>query len=264
MKKVLLFALSIFACISVSAQDYFEGVITARSFEKHSDITIKFSQGMLINGARDAEMHIKGNRVAVVDKVTNVHTIYDLGNKKIYYVFYNINKAIEMPTASLQQMMAGALVPEATDQYLNVLGRECQLYTASKDTEESGAKIKQNIQIYICKELEVHPDLAPFVSQNTGLPSLGGKYVVDTNTTVPLVGQMNSYVAYEIQNISACEVDDAVFAVPAEFTVVDGTNNAAMYGVYKENAKVMKKLNKGKKAEPVTEVKFEINEDWDF
>ena len=41
MKKLMLMAIAIMACMSVGAQDYFEGVVTARSFEKHSKPQIR-------------------------------------------------------------------------------------------------------------------------------------------------------------------------------------------------------------------------------
>lgn len=257
-------AIAIMACMSVGAQDYFEGVVTARSFEKHSKLTIKFSQGTLMNGARDAKLYVKENKMAVVDDYTNITTIYDPSKGKVFFVFNNINQVIDMPTQNMLNNMSGALVPQPTDTYIDVLGMKCRLYEASKDGEESGAKIKQNIQILICEELGVHPDLAPYVSQSTGLPYLGVKYVVDTNTSVPPLVQMNSFIAYDVQDVQRVAVDDSIFVVPADYKVVDSADTKKMLGVYKANAKAMKKLKKEKPNEEVAEIKFDINEDWDF
>lgn len=256
-------AICLMAWAATNAQEYFEGTLKARTFEKHSKNAIKLSQGTLINGARDVELHIKGNCVAVVDHATNIQTIYDLNKKKIYYLFHHTKKAIDMPSSSLEQMMKGALEPQATDEYRQILGMKCRLYSAKKNTKEKGAHINQNIQIYICEELPVHPDLAPFVSQNTGLPYLGVKYVVDTNTAVPPLFKMNSYVAYEINDVQRGAVDESLFTIPADYEVVDGSQNAKMLSVYKENYKILQKKNKGKE-EPAEEIKFDVNEDWDF
>ena len=46
--------------------------------------------------------------------------------------------------------------------------------------------------------------------------------------------------------------------------VVDSADTKKMLGVYKANAKAIKKLKKEKPNEEVAEIKFDINEDWDF
>ncbi len=262
MKKLFVFALCLVAWMTCGAQNYFEGTLKARSYEEHSKMMVKFSKGMLINGARDAEMYVKGKKLAVKDASTNVSTVYNLETMKLYFVFHNIKKVLEMPTAQLEAMMAGGVVPEDTGVNKTLTGLNCRLYHAKKETEENGMKTTIKTDIYLCTELEVDPALAPFVSQNTGLPYIGMKYVVDSNISAPMMN-WNSYIAYEIKEVIRGNVDDSLFEVPADYEVVDGSSNSKMLAVYSENNKVMKKNMKGKQ-EASTEIKFDINEEWDF
>lgn len=262
MKKLMMFALCMMAWMTCNAQEYFEGTLKARSYEKHSDIAIKFSKGMLINGARDSELHIKGEKMAAVDHVTNVATIYDVEKNKLYFVFHNIKKALEMPISHFEKMKQGSvsIKPVATSTYKTISGANCRLYSAEVNTNQNGAQIRMKSDSYVCEEMPIHPSLAGF---NNGLPYVGMKYIIDSNNRAGMI-QINSYTAYEVHEVIRGEVDDAIFVVPADYEIVDGTSNAKMLSVYGENNKVMKKMKKNTTKEPTEEVKFDINEEWDF
>lgn len=250
------------AWMTCNAQEYFEGTLKARSYEKHSNIVVKFSKGMLVNGARDAEMHIKGKKLAVVDKTVNVHTIYNLEEQSLYFLFPYIKKAIQMPTSHFAKMTANNATPTPTDVYKTISGQKCRLYTAEKiENIGGGGTTKIKNQVYLCEDLQVDPALAPFVTP-TGLPYLGIKYIIDSNSRAGIM-TMDSHTAYEVKEVIPCSVDESLFEVPADYEIVDGTSNSKMLGVYSENNKVMKKMKKGK-PETEKEITFDINEEWDF
>lgn len=261
MKRLLLFTLAVMVWMAGSAQNYFEGTLKARSYENHSNIVIKFSKGMLVNGARDAEMYIKGKKLAVVDKTTNVQTIYNLEERSLYFLFPYIKKAIQMPTSHFDKLTAGNVTPTPTDVYKTISGVKCRLYKSNKNDKVQGGSINIKNEIYLSEELLVDPALGPFIT-STGIPRVGMKYIIDSNTKAGIM-TMNSYTAYEVKEVIPGKVDGAIFEIPADYEIVDGSSNTKMLGVYSENNKVMKKMKKGK-VETEKEITFDINEEWDF
>ena len=257
-----MFVICMMAWMGCHAQEYFEGTLKARSFENHSKIAVKFSKGMLINGARDAELHIQGKKMAMKDQTTNLTTIYDVEKNKLYVVFHNIKKALEMPITHFEQMKQGAasMKQVATSTYKTISGMNCRLYSGEVNENQNGAKIRMKGETFVCEELPIDPALAKF---NNGHPYVGMKYIVDANNSAGMI-QINSYTAFEVHEVIRGEVDGAIFEVPADYEIVDGTSNSKMLAVYGENNKVMKKNKKGTKEEPAQEIKFDINEEWDF
>lgn len=266
MKKLLLSAVLCLVAVAGRSQELFEGTLKARSYEYHSNFIVKKTKGMMQNGSRDAEMYVKGNKVSSWDKLVNVQTIYDLEGGVLYFIFHEIRKAVSFPlTAFAGQVNSDvALKPEPTDETKTIHGLTCRKYTAERKTEKNGMKTDIRSDVWLCEELRVSEDLAPYVSANTGLPMVGMKYIVDSNSIMPMIN-ISTYNAFDIKEIDRSPVPDEKFAVPQDYKTVSasGFTDKALLAVYSENEKALKKNKKlSTKEEDV--IKFDIDEEWDF
>lgn len=262
MKKTTLFTLFLILATICHAQTYFEGSLIARSYEEHSKMVLKNARGSLCNGARDAILHVKGKKLAVEDHKTNIYTIYNVEDDEMFLVFHNVKKAVKFSCTHFQKMTANNTVaPKQTNTYKTLTGHRCRLYTSEKNQKSGQQTMYARCDTYLSEDLAIDPALAPFAS-NTKLPFLGMKYVIKSNIKVGVVN-VNSYTAYEVKEVIPCIVGDSLFAVPADYEIVDGTDRAKMLKVYDENLKIVKKSKK-EKEKPIKEIKFDINEEWDF
>ncbi len=266
MKKLLLSVILCQFAILGYAQELFEGTLKARSYEYHSKSLVKFSKGMLQNGSRDVEMYVKGNKLGSWDALVNIQTIYDVEDETIYFVFHEIKKAVATPMDSYTQAVNSntAIKPEPTDETKIINGLTCRKYTGTFKSKEHGASTEVRSDVWLCEDLKVHNDLAPYVSGNTGLPMVGMKYIVDSNTKAPMVN-MNTYNAYDIKEIDRSPVSDDKFVVPQDYKVISASSysDKSLLSVYSENEKVLKK-NKKLSEKETDLIKFDIDEEWDF
>ena len=266
MKKLFLFALCMMAWVTCNAQEYFEGSLKARSFEKHGKTVIKYSKGMALNGGRDYEFHIKGKKMATEDKMTNVQTIFDADKGVISLVFHNIGKAVMMRHSHYFELYKGVITPTPTSTYKTLCGVNCRLYLS--DTNEVRGLIGHTRrEAYLCEDFPIDPALALF---NNGFPYVCIKSVTKQDNVKGVFFDMNSYNAIEVHEVIPGGVDGALFEVPSSYEVVDGTNYSKALSVYKkmlsaysENNKVLKKNKKGNE-ESAQEIKFDVDEEWDF
>lgn len=58
------------AWMTGNAQNYFEGMLKARSFENYGGDYERASGGQMINGVRDVEYYVKGDKIAILDHTT--------------------------------------------------------------------------------------------------------------------------------------------------------------------------------------------------
>ncbi len=266
------------AWMTGNAQNYFEGTIKARSYELNEfkspmpmvEKMLKSMNGVFSeNGARDTELYIKGNKCSGFDKsASNLQTIHNLQDKKVYMILHNIKTVIDMSAFKIQQLLTTAPVPTPTGKYSEIMGYKCQLYKYEGERMTSSDPIYQQIEIYSCEEILIHPDLIPFVGANTGLPYLGMKYVVEAHSEADSL-KINLYNAVETTEIIPGTVDDSIFEIPADYKIIPFEDNMKVYKAYEENTKAMgldkKSKKKGKEADKQEkEIKFAINEDWDF
>ncbi len=254
------------AWMTCNAQEYFEGTLKARSYEKHGKTVIKYSKGMAFNGGRDYEVHIKGKKMATEDKMTNVQSIFDADKGVISLVFHNIGKAFKMRQSHYFELYKGAITPTPTSTYNTLCGMNCRFYL-SDTNEVRGLIVHTRREAYLCEDFPIDPSLTLF---NNGFPYVCIKSVTKQDNVKDVFFDMNSYIAVEVHEVIHGNIDDALFEVPFGYEVVDGTNDSKMLSVYRkmlsvysENNKVMKKMKKGK-AEAEKEITFDINEEWDF
>ena len=268
MKKLFLFALCMMAWVTCNAQEYFEGTLKARSFENYGGDYERASGGMMINGVRDVEYHIKGSKIAIIDHTSGINTIYDAGAEQaVFFVFTNINKVIRMPFSYVNQIKIGKEVePTPTDVRKTVGGKECRLYTVDTEVKEKGRKTHFKIDAYVCDELPINPVLQAYNNFNNGacngVPGVAMKYVVQQNIS-SLAFATNFHVAYEVHEVIPCQVDDSIFEIPAGAQIVDGTKPMKMMAVYNENYKIILKNREGQEAADPA-IKFDVDEEWDF
>lgn len=262
MKKLLLSAVLCLVAVVGRSQELFEGMLRARSYERHSNFMIKASKGTLQNGSRDVESYFKGNKLASWDKLVNAQTIYDLDEEVIYMVFHEIRKTVVLSSTMFSEMPYHdmAIKPVPTGETKTILGLTCRRYVG----EDVDMKIRS--EAWLCEELRVSEELAPYVSANTGLPMIGLKYIIESGGSI-LGGVMNlnTYNVYYIKEIDRSPVPDEKFAVPQDYKVVyvSGVKDKALRAAFSENEKALKKNKKlSTKEEDV--IKFDIDEEWDF
>ena len=262
MKKFITLAICLMASIGCYAQSYFEGTLKARSYEEHSNIMIKSARGTLCNGARDAALHVKGQKLLVEDHLTNINTLYTVDNDEMYLIFHNVKKAVKLSCSNFQKSLDQTnREPAKPTQVVKTLtGKPCRLYTWSNQNKVGTVNTILSTETYVCEELPIDPALAPIAS-NTKQPYLFMKYVVKTDIKAP-IASYHSYTAFEVKEVIPTTLDEALFTVPAGYEIVDGVDRKAMLKVYDDNLKVMKKAKKDK--EKPVEIKFDINEEWDF
>lgn len=244
MKKFFIFAICVMAWMTGNAQNYFEGMLKARSFENYGGDYERASGGQMINGVRDVEYYVKGDKIAILDHTTNINTIYDAGaGQAVFFVFRNINKVIRMPFSYVNQIKIGnAVQPAPTEVRKTIAGRECRLYTVDTEVKQRGRKTHFKVDAYVCDDLPVSPTLVPYNNFNNGacngVPGIAMKYAIQQNiSSVGLVADF--HIAYEVHEVIPCEVDDSIFEIPSNAQIVDGTKPMKIMAVYNENYKII-------------------------
>lgn len=260
MKKILTLLVLIHCSLTLSAQEYFSGKLKARSYEYHNKMMILASRGMLMNGARDAEMYVDGRRLASYDMLANIRTVYDLDAGKVFFVFNELKTVVIMPSDVIVQMnnSKAALKAEPTDEYVEILGLKCRKYRG--DIYDATTRASVSSETWVCEDLKVHPDLTPYISGNTGVANVGMKYFVKSVSAAGALGKATMSIAYDIKEIDRDFKDESVFEIPKGYVQVPYSR---MHEVYKENQMTLEKSKKLPKKKPV-EITFDIDEEFDF
>ena len=267
----------------------FEGVLVYHSLENNNKATIRLSQGLAYNGVRNNEIIIKGNNIHIQDMSMHLHTIVNLDKDSVYFYSDVINRGIRYEAQSyIEELMmqyspdykqvAGYMVIATSEQSLEkVKVNDYQIVKTDEQRDFMGMKndvyrgpiicrtLTTDFEVWAAPDFEVTPTLKYFLNgiEYKGLPT---KYVWDSKGRIPLVGDLQSYSANELQSITPRPVADSEFLPPAGCEIIDGDNSGfKRLRITKDNTKYLKK-NKmyPTDAEVESDVQYKIDDEWDF
>lgn len=272
-------------CISVSSgghelsdvrsseeDNFFEGALLYRNYEFHSALVRKFSSGQAYNGERTVQVTIKGPDIHIFDRSMQVHTILKPKENKVYFYSDAIRRGFETDFNYVVKYMS-AYDPDVetagmaktstlknTDELVEYKGDVCRKYKGQLKTGDASSV---DVELWFSPEYDVYKSYWYTVS---GLQPAGiiKKGIYSQSGKIPLLGEMKSTVAMELVAIKAYEVPEAEMLPPEDYIMEKFEKNSQILSFYKDNKTVLKKSNQYPESMDKDEVKYNIQNEWDF
>lgn len=249
----------------------FEGTLVYASLEYHSAAVRRYSSGQAYNGTRELCITISGNKIHIVDKNLCIHTIMDADANMCYIYSEATKSGVSYPLTDYR----GLYSQLANDSKLNKLtwatpgktiykGDELETYHASITAKTEGVNNTGTVELWSSKAFKVG-EIMNAAFYGADLHGLVKKWVYESKGSVPIIGTMHSIVSSELVALSEYKVDQSVFVVPEDITIVPDKADAPfkMLKMYKAHKKALKKLGLTP-VDSAEETLPQIQNDWAF
>jgi hypothetical protein len=250
----------------------FEGALLYRNYEYHSNVVRKFSNGRAYNGERTTLVKLRGQDVHIVDESMRLHTIIVPGDNLVYLYSDVLSWGLQGDKEFLQQFL-GAYDPDyslpnlektstlrTTDEKMTYKGDECKVYRGLLKIGDAG---ETDVELWYSPRFKTNPSYKYFVF---GLP-VGGiirKGIINNSGSVPLLGKLKSTTAIELMALTEYKVPTSEMRPPASINFSPMRAPKQLNRFYNENTKALKKAKLYPKKLSNKEVKFNLQQQWDF
>ncbi len=251
---------------------FFEGSLLYRSYEHHSAVVKKFSQGRAYNGERTVRVTLKGNSAHIIDESMHLHTIVNANSNTVFVYSDLTNEGISAgmdfihsylsmqdPDYSTPEMPKSSTL--AIDkQQATYKGDICSILKGNVSIGDNGGT---DAELWYSNNLLANKAYKYLLY---GLPTKGivRRGIYNNAVRIPLLGKAQTITALELVAIKEFRVPDSEMKPPSTIRLKRMEKSSQLTNLYKSNTKELKKQKIYPKISKGKEIKYQLNKQWDF
>ena len=249
----------------------FEGALLYRSYEYHSGVVRKFSNGHAYNGERTTLVKMSGQDVHIVDEAMHLHTVIVSAEGRVYLYSDVLPWGLQGDKKFLQQFL-GAYDPSynlpdmpktstmrTTGEEVTYKGDRCRVYSGQLKMGDAG---ETDVELWYSPRLKTNANHKYFV---WGIPVDGviRKGIINNSGSVPLLGKLKSTIALELMALTQYKVSASEMRPPSSIRMKIA-DAKLLNNFYDENTKALKKAKLYPKKLSGKDAKLQLRQQWDF
>lgn len=250
----------------------FEGALLYRSYEHHSAVVRKFSQGRAYNGERTIRVTLRGNSAHIVDESMHLHTIIN-ANANTVFVYSDLTNegisagkdfihtylSMQDPDYNTPEMPKSSTLA-IENQKTTYKGDLCNIL---KGTVSIGKNAETDAELWYSNNLLANKAYKYFLY---GLPPKGivRRGIYNNVGRIPLLGKAQTITALELVALKEYRVSDSEMKPPSTIRLERMEKSSQLTDLYKANTKELKRQKIYPKISKRKEIKHLLNNQWDF
>lgn len=249
----------------------FEGALLYRSYEYHSGVVRRFSNGRAYNGERTTLVKMRGQDVHIIDETMHLHTLIVPAEGRMYLYSDVLPWGLQGDQQYLQQFcglydpdynhpdMPKTSTLKVTGDEVTYKGDRCGVYRGQIKMGDSG---ETDVELWFSPRLKGNVNYKYFV---WGIP-VGGvirKGIISNTGSVPLLGKLKSTIAMELMALTGYKVPASEMRPPSNIEIKN-VDVKLLNKFYDENTKALKKAKMYPKKLSSKDAKLQLQQQWDF
>ncbi len=294
----LMFVMGTPVTVFAQEQQPFEGEILMETYENYSDAFKKGAFAINFDGVHKLRLILKGNMMHVIDETTTCHIIINAElaeriskegptkhdkkagggyihfcdltktgmdfTKQIGNSFHLVPWDFSVEGLSMAPLTKNTFA--ATETVKSVAGKECVLYEGDIN-HNLLQQMNANYHVSAYVSDIPAPKAYPWMFYGLLLPNIAMKCIIKYDgghLSTMGVGEVSSYVEYDVTEIKPRAVSDDEFTVPSDYKI--GKKPWGMVKYYRDMNNQLKKhgIKGGEKSEKTTGVHYKTDDSWDF
>ena len=250
----------------------FEGELYYCSYEHHSAILRKFSQGRAYNGVRTLRIVLNRQAAHIVEEEMHLHTIIDYEKNRVWLYSDVTNSGLEADTTFLSTYLSSydpAVSKEqlpktstlaTTGKTVTYQGEDFPVY---KGQIRTGEYTETDVEMWYLNQAPANRAYRYLLS-GLPVPGIVRRGVLATSGQIPLLGQAKSMIAIELMEQHPRPVEAEELRLPAGIRTERFSQPNQLTKFYKANTQELKNRRLYPETMQAKEVDYALREQWDF